>query len=258
MLSSQGHFQWECPSKEEANYAETEEAMLLMAYMDMNKAHTTNVWFLDLGCKNHMCGKKEYFSDFDESFRESVKLGNNASMVVSSKGNIPLQVNGIAQIITEVFYVSEVKNNLLSIGQLQEKGLTIVFQNEKCKVFHRERDLIMETKMTSNRMFILHAISHPIASTCFNTITEDMGQLWHCRYDHLSFKGLKTVQQKKMVNGLPQLKSPLRLCKDCLVGKQLRHSFPRKSTWRASFVETLCMLTFVDRSHPFLTARNRI
>jgi len=181
-----------------------------------------------------MCGKNEYISDFDESFRKSMKLGNNTSMVVSGKGNIQLQVNGITQIITGVFYVPELKNNLLSIGQLQEKVLTILFQNGKCKVFHRERGLIMETKMTSNRMFILHAISHPITSTYFSTITKDMGQLWHCRYGHLSFKGLKTLQQKKMVNGLPQLKSPLRLCKDCLVGKQQRHLFPRKSTRRAS------------------------
>ena len=72
----------------------------------------------------------------------------------------------------------------------------------------------METKMTSNRMFILHAISQPIASICFNTIAEDMGQLWHCRYGHLSCKGLNTLQQKKMVNGLPQLKSPFLTAKN--------------------------------------------
>ena len=128
----------------------------------------------------------------------------------------------------------ELKNNLLSIGQLQEKRLNILFQGKKCKVFHPEKGLIMETKMTLNRMFILPAISQPIASACFNAITEDMVQLWHCRYEHLSFKGLKTLQQKKMVNGLPQLKSPSRLCKACLVGKQQRFSFPRKNTWRAS------------------------
>ncbi|KAL6334054.1 hypothetical protein AAG906_001809 [Vitis piasezkii] len=169
-----GHFQWECPSKEkEANYAQTQEEMLPMSYVDMNKANGEDMWFLDSGCNNHMCGKKEYFSDFDGSFRDSVKLGNNSSMVVMGKGN--------------------------------------------CKVFHPEKGLIMETKMALNRMFILHAISQPIASACFNTITEDMVQLWHCRYGHLSFKGLKTLQQKKMVNGLPQLKSP-QGCKACLVG----------------------------------------
>ena len=89
----------------------------------------------------------------------------------------------------------------------------------------------METKMTSNRMFILLAIFQPMASACLNMITKDMVQLWHYRYGHLSFKGLKTLQRKKMVNGLPQLKSPFRLCKDFLVGKQQRYPFPWKSTW---------------------------
>jgi len=78
-------------------------------------------------------------------------------MVVSGKGNIRLQVNGIAKIITGVFYVPELKNNLLSIGQLQEKGLTILF--------HRERGLIMETKMTSNRMLAFVDRSHPFLTT---------------------------------------------------------------------------------------------
>ena len=89
------HFQWECPSKEkEANYAQNQEEMLLMSYVDMNKANGEYMLFLDSGCSNHMCGKKEYFSDFDGSFKDSVKLGNNSSMVVMGKGNVRLQVNG--------------------------------------------------------------------------------------------------------------------------------------------------------------------
>lgn len=76
-------------SKEkEANYAQTQEEMLLMSYVDMNKANGEDMWFLDSGCSNHMCGKKEYFSDFDGSFRDSVKLGNTSSMVVMGKGNV--------------------------------------------------------------------------------------------------------------------------------------------------------------------------
>ena len=86
-----GHFQWECQSKEkEANYAETQEEMLLMAYVNMNKVNREDMWFIDSGCSNHMCGKKEYFLDFDGSFRDSVKLGNNSSMVVTGKGNVRL------------------------------------------------------------------------------------------------------------------------------------------------------------------------
>ena len=74
-----------------------------------------------------MCGKREYFSDLNENFKDSVKLGNNSSIVLMGKGNIKLQVNRTTQIITRFFYAPELKNNLLSIGQLQEKGLVILF-----------------------------------------------------------------------------------------------------------------------------------
>ena len=37
-----------------------------------------------------------------------------------------------------------------------------------------------------------------------------------------------------MVSGLLELKSPSKLCDDCMVGKQHRASFPKKSNWRAT------------------------
>ncbi|KAL0363824.1 UNVERIFIED_CONTAM: hypothetical protein Sangu_0480000 [Sesamum angustifolium] len=124
---------WEC-KKGVANFAESqaenEEYMLLMAYVpkgEEREQRETDVWFLDSGCSNHMCGKREYFSDFDEKFTDSVKLGNNSNMMVNGKGNIRLEINGVVSIILGVFHVSELKNNLLSLGQLQKKGLSICF-----------------------------------------------------------------------------------------------------------------------------------
>jgi len=253
-----GHYQYECPSKEkEANYVEAQEEMLLMAYVENNQARGKDVWFLDSGCSNHMCGKKEFFSDLDEEFYESVKLGNNSTMTVKGKGNVRLQVNGNFQIITGVFYVPDLKNNLLSIGQLQEKGLEILFHHDKCKIYHPERGLIIETRMSSNRMFILLATCHPKESTCFNIITEDSTQLWHCRYGHLHYKGLKTLEQKEMVNGLPKLKAPSKLCKMCLVGKQHRGPFPNESTWRASQILQLVHADICGPLNPISNSKKR-
>ena len=110
------------------------------AYVNMNKANREDMWFLDSGCSNHMCGKKEYFSDFDGSFRDSVKLGNNSSMVVTGKGNVLLEVNGIIMIITGVFYVPDLRNNLLSIGKLQAKGLPFCFKMEHARSFILRED----------------------------------------------------------------------------------------------------------------------
>jgi hypothetical protein len=139
-----------------------------------------------------------------------------------------------SQVISEVFYIPDLKNNLLSIGQLQEKGLAILFKNNKCKVFHPDRGLIIETEMTMNRMFIVIAKIQFPDHHCFITPAQNLEYLWHCRYGHLSFGGLQTLLQKGMVHGLPQSKYSNMICEDCILGKHHRNSFPRTTTWRAS------------------------
>lgn len=70
-----------------------------------------------------MCGNKEWFFDFDDQFRQNVRLGDNRRMVVEGKGSLYLKINGLNQVIMSVYYVPGMKNNLLSVGQLQQKGL---------------------------------------------------------------------------------------------------------------------------------------
>lgn len=136
-------------------------------------------------------------------------------MAVVGKGSVRMQVNGVTQVIFYVYYNPELKNNLLSIGQLQEKGLDILIQHGKC------------------RMFSLLAAMIPKKSTCFKTESENESHIWHCWHGHLSYKGLETLFYKKMVNGLPSLKIPKKLCTKCLTGKQHRDSMLKKSIWRA-------------------------
>lgn len=235
-----GHFKYECPSwNKEANYAEfdEEDEMLLMSYEELHEARREDAWFLDSGCSNHMCGDQAMFSELDEGFKHSVKLGNNTRMNVSGKGNVKLMIDGVNHIVTEVFYVPELKNNLFSIGQLQERGLAILIEGGVCKIFHPYKGLIIETNMSANRMFILFAQSQVMSQQqpdeCLHTSSHDLSQLWHRRYGHLSYKGLRTLQSKKMVRGLPKFTASDELCTDCIVGKHHRDPIPRKSSWRA-------------------------
>jgi len=93
----------------------------------------------------------------------------------------------------------------------------------------------MQTKMTTNRMFVLLAsVVLQETSTFLQLATEDSSQLWHRRFGHLSYKGLRTLQYKQMVKGLPLVKASNKSCTECFVGKQHRDAIPKKSQWRAS------------------------
>jgi hypothetical protein len=52
----------------------------------------------------------------------------------------------------------------------------------------------------------------------------------------LNFSGLKTLQKKEMVRGLPQINDPSNVCEECVTAKQHRESFPKENTWRANHI----------------------
>ncbi|KAK0589490.1 hypothetical protein LWI29_015036 [Acer saccharum] len=128
-----------------------------------------------------------------------VKLGNNSRMTVMGKGNVRLKVNGLTHVVTEVFFVPDLKNNLLSIGQLQEKGLEILIKHGLCRIYHPTKGLLIQTAMSANRMFILLAASQPSKPTCFHTATQDLSHLWHCRVSSSTITKNQTMKQKVVI-----------------------------------------------------------
>lgn len=154
-----GHFKNECPSWEKtANYVELDEDVLLMAQINLTKAEDGHVWYLDSGCNNHMCGTKEWFVDFDDTFRQHVKLGDDRRMPVEGKGSLRLEISGIRQVSSSVYFVPGLKNNLLSVGQLQQKGLRIIIEDDTCEIWHKQqRRMIMHSSMSTNKMFVILA-----------------------------------------------------------------------------------------------------
>ncbi|GAU38467.1 hypothetical protein TSUD_151900 [Trifolium subterraneum] len=208
-----GHYQSECPSWEDnANYAEfhNEEETLCMAQTDHGNAVQEEAWYLDSGCSNHMIDNKDWLFDFDGSFRDSVKLGNDAKMTVMGKGNVKLFINGKVHVISNVYYLPGLNTNLLSIGQLQQKNVTIIFKNDTFKGYHDEKAPV-------------------IMPMCLQVSKDEKTQLWHNRYGHLSEKGLKLLAKKEMVKGLPELGNMEGKCSYCIIGKQQRDAIPKQA-----------------------------
>ncbi|KAL1294566.1 hypothetical protein AAHE18_19G149300 [Arachis hypogaea] len=63
---------------------------------------------------------------------------------------------------------------------------------------------------------------------------EDPPWIWHMRYGHLNFDGIKELGTKKMVKKIPTIDHPHQFCEACLLGKHSRKSFPKQSKSRAT------------------------
>ncbi|KAL5862320.1 hypothetical protein ACOSQ3_003607 [Xanthoceras sorbifolium] len=204
---------------------------------------------IETGCSNHMCGDKSAFSELDESFRNIVKFGDNSTVSVMGKGNVSIRTKAnFIQIISNVFFVPDLKTNLLSIGQLQEKGYEIIIKDGVWRIQDPKKDLIAQVNMTANRMFPLHL--HNITNLCFSAKLKNEAWLWHFRYGHLNFGGLKTLQQKNMVEGLPQIEFSQQVCEECVVSKQHRNQFPQGKSWRAKKALELVLYDLCDPITP--------
>ena len=92
---------------------------------------------------------------------------------------------------------------MLSIDQLQEKGYEILIKDGACRIHDEKLGLITCVDMTTNLMFLLYLDS--TSQMCFLAIVEDETWLWHFRYGHLNFSGLKELQENEMVKGLPKI-----------------------------------------------------
>lgn len=98
-------------------------------------------------------------------------------MAVQGKGNVRFEVQGITQTVSDVYYVPNLSNNLLSIGQLQEKRLVIIIKESTCRIYHYQRGLIVDTPMTMNRMFMVYAKMKPLPGSCLKMEEEDLENL---------------------------------------------------------------------------------
>lgn len=103
-----------------------------------------------------------------------------------------------------------------------------------CKIFHPRRGLIVTSKMTSNRMFIVSATMKVDHSSCLKIEDDETEGLWHKSYGHLNNISLRIMHDKKHVKGLPQMKEISKVCEVCNISKQHHEVMPKKSQWIAT------------------------
>jgi hypothetical protein len=181
-------------------------------------------WFLDTGCSTHMTGRRDWFVELDFSIKSRIRFADDRTMKVEGVGKVMIRKkDGSLCFITGVLYVPGMKSNLLSIGQLLEKGYRMVLEDKAMKVYDTEQRLLVKAILSKNRIFKVEL--GVLMQQCLATAVDKEEWLWHFRYGHLNFGDLNRMQSKAIVKGLPHIHVPKDVCAECVESKMPRGAF---------------------------------
>jgi hypothetical protein len=108
-------------------------AAAALLHLDEPRAHTrlgdgsnsdkTDGWCLDTGATHHMTGRWEFFTELNSDVRGSVKFGDASGVEIKGVGSIIFAVeSGEHRLLTRVYYITALRNSIISLGQLDESG----------------------------------------------------------------------------------------------------------------------------------------
>ncbi|GJW77157.1 zinc finger, CCHC-type containing protein [Tanacetum coccineum] len=247
-----GHIAPNCHLKtrpnEQSNLVEEDlEPTLLMAILEVEEQevslHEENVgyketnmnslWYLDNGASNHMTGIREHFKELDEKVSGKVRFGDGSYIEIKGKGSIIIECDDEKQrIISHVYYIPDLKSNLLSLGQFTEIGCKVVMEDDELRLYDMDNQIFMKVTRQKNRLYKANLrIGTPV---CLLANLKEDTWLWHARLGHLNFESLKSMAQRDLVHGIPAIKHTTQICDVCLIGKHSRAPFPKKAKARST------------------------
>lgn len=204
---------------------------LLLSKQDVKS--DSNVWYLDNGASNHMSGQRSKFCVLDEGITGRVRFGDGSTVEIKGRGSVMLKCrDGKERVLNEVYFIPNLRNNIISIGQLSEDGNKVVIRGEYMWVYEKEGKLLMKIKRSQNRLY--KVIIETGLSECMLSRLDCVSKLWHARLGHVNYQALVHMFKENMVKGLPRVAQPREVCTGCLMSKQARKSVPTSASFSAS------------------------
>ncbi|KAL4354682.1 hypothetical protein GQ457_06G008660 [Hibiscus cannabinus] len=164
---------------------------------------------------------------------KKVRIGNGEHIVFKGKGTVAISSCSGTKFISDVLYVPDIDQNLISVGQLVENGFKVKFMEKTCVIENATSQKMFEVEM-KGRSFSLNLMQEEQWTFLAK---ESTIMLWHKRLGHYHHQGIVKMKSKSMTIDLPEFDDRIiTTCKACQFGKQNRKSFP-KTALRATYEE---------------------
>ena len=248
----QGHIERICRTQQqqgETNVAaeQYQEEQLFSATCFANGS-TSESWLVDSGCTNHMTYDQDLFREIDRTAISKVRIGNGEYIPVKGKGTVAIESLTGLKLISDVLFVPDIDQNLLSVGQLVEKGFKVCFEDKNCIIKDAEGREVFNIKM-KGKSFALNMLEDEQIAAAQH---ENNTMLWHKRLGHFHHNVVLYMKKNQIVEILPDLEKELPICAVCQYGKQTRLHFPKKQcrNQHKNYNWFTQMLVDLRRHHP--------
>lgn len=186
-----------------------------------------------------MCSSIDSFKDLSE--KQKGKVANGDSVFSTGGGNISidLKTRKISE-ISDVLCVPELKTNLLSVSAMINKGFTVLFDTDGCKIFDEvdnklKGDIVATaTQVSGVYKLDINKTDCSVGTEQFFLVNaEESEMIWHQRLGHLNRVSLNLLKNGLATgikfSGDAKDESD---CIPCILGKQSRNPFPRNKNKR--------------------------
>lgn len=116
-------------------------------------------WCLDSGCTAHICTEKVKFEKI-ENVRKTLNLANSESTSITGVGNVRMIVsNGNKEInvnFEKVYYVSDLRINLLSVSKITDHGYEVNFRKKDATVTDKSGKIIFRADRIGDLYYMLN------------------------------------------------------------------------------------------------------
>ncbi|KAF2897624.1 hypothetical protein ILUMI_08536 [Ignelater luminosus] len=153
-------------------------------------------WLLDSGCSDHIVNTDRYFSEYINLIKPvNIKVGDGFSLKSNKIGNIDVYFNVSNKLIKtkikNVYYVPSMSQNLLSVSCIVNQNNSVIFKNDRAKIYNCEDELIAAATKLS-KLFKLDGKVRGSEITSYASSAEILKKKkWHRILGHANFQDLK-------------------------------------------------------------------
>ncbi|KAL4376435.1 hypothetical protein GQ457_02G035280 [Hibiscus cannabinus] len=196
---------------EEVHIADQDEEDRMFVATCLLTKCSSESWLIDSGCTNHMTPDKTLFKDLKLSKVTKVRIGNGDYISVKGSGTVAVTTSSGTKTISDVLYVPEIDQNLLSVGQLLEKGFKVTFEDFYCLIYDATGKETLRVKMRGKSFSYDPTEEEQIAFFNKACTTE----IWHKRLGHCHLQRMLKMKKTDMIRGMPELDDHLPNCVVC-------------------------------------------